>query len=534
MSRPACSWLSCLVLSSALVSGCATIKPGADYPRTPSTALAEPRQTPLGRQTAVWAAAHPDRSGFRILNNGVDGLLARIEMIDLATRTLDIQYYIFRLDDSGSLISEAILRAADRGVRVRILLDDGDTVPGDEKIVALDAHQNIEVRIYNPFVYRGHSNMLRAGEFALRGGSVDYRMHNKLFVTDNAIALTGGRNVGDEYFQIDAASYFGDVDLFAAGPIVRQMSDTFDEYWNGGPTVPVRALVPTAHDPAALQALRQALASFKRGVRAQGVDYIARLKSGEPVTGILAERQPLAWAKAQLVSDSPDKRRIARGDEWGSTSFKPVAEAMAQAQRELVIVTPFFVPGRDGVALLQSLRERGVRVRILTNSLAATPEPIVHSAYRRYRAQLLKMGVELYEVRSQLGSPRGSGTSSEVLTRHGHYSLHAKLFVFDRQRVFLGSMNFDKRSENINTEIGALIDSHELADQVTRRFDAIAQPLNSYALKLIPAQGGVPEHLNWLTYENGQAVVYDKEPAAGPWQRLWVDLMALYPFDGEL
>ncbi len=522
-----------LLALALLLAGCTSFIPGADVPKIATTALAEPRQTPLGRQAAAWAAGRPDQSGFRILNSGVDGMLARIEMIDAATRTLDMQYYIFRLDRSGGLVAAAILRAADRGVRVRVLLDDGDTAPGDERIYALAAHSNVEVRIFNPFAYRGHSSALRAGEFALRGGSVDYRMHNKLFVVDNAIALMGGRNVGDAYFQVDPEADVGDDDLFAAGPVVRRMSATFDEYWNSEKAVPVRALAAKWDDPAELRKLREVLIALQRETNAQGEDYKVRLKAGEPLAGIMAGRQTLAWATVQLVYDSPDKRSVIRGEEWGSTTFRSVMQAISQVKSELLIVTPFFVPGRDGMAALESLRRRGVAVRVLTNSLEATPQPVVHSAYRRYRPQLLADGVDLFEVRARLGSARGSGASDRI-AHSGNYALHAKLFVFDRQRVFIGSMNFDLRSENINTEIGALIDSPELAQLTASRFAAITRPENAYRVKLRSVDDGAAPTLEWLTREDGHPVTLDTEPARSAWQRLKVDLMGLFPLDDEL
>ncbi|MDE2455977.1 MAG: phospholipase D family protein [Burkholderiales bacterium] len=491
-------------------------------------------QTPLGQQTAAWAADRPERSGFRILTNGVDGMLARIEMIDAATRTLDLECYIFRLDESGGLIAAAMLRAADRGVRVRVLLDDGDTAPGDERIAALDEHPNIELRIFNPFAYRGHSNVLRAGEFALRGGSVNYRMHNKLLVADNAIALIGGRNVGDAYFQIDPESHFGDDDLFAAGPIVRRMSKSFDEYWNSAQAIPAAALAQAAPDRGApLRRLRASLLRPRPELEAKGLRYTARLKSGEPLAGILDQPALLAWGAAQLIVDSPDKRRVILGQEWGETAFEPVMQAMSRVKSELLIVTPFFVPGRKGMAVIEGLRRRGVEVRVLTNSLESTTELAVHSAYSRYRTQLLADGVKLFEVRAQLGSAAGSG-APQWMARSGHYSLHAKLFVFDRESIFIGSMNFDERSENINTEIGALIDSPDLARQTATRFEEITRLENAYAVKRVPGSDGHPPRLEWLTRKNGRLITLSKDPARSPLQRVKAGLMGLLPLDGEL
>src|SRR6202795_3060419 len=231
-----------VVVAAAFLAGCASLPPGSDFPKTPSSALAQPEETRFGRLFADAARKHGGNSGFRMLAVGVDGFLARMQMVNTAERTLDLQYFIFRADETGKLLSDAVLRAADRGVRVRVLIDDGETIAGDEQLAALDSHPQIEVRIFNPFAYRGHFIFFRALEFAFSGSRLDYRMHNKLMVVDNAIALIGGRNVGDQYFQIDPKTQFADDDVFAAGPIVKELSVTFDEFWNCAISIPVRAL----------------------------------------------------------------------------------------------------------------------------------------------------------------------------------------------------------------------------------------------------------------------------------------------------
>ena len=231
-----------VILIAAVLGGCATLPPGADFPKIASVALAHPEETRLGGLFAGAAQAHDGTSGFRIITVGVDGFLTRVQMIDAAERTLDLQYFIFRGDETGRLLTDALLRAADRGVRVRVLIDDGDTVAGDEQIIALDAHRAIEIRVFNPFAYRGHVTLLRTREFLFNASRLDYRMHNKLLVVDNAVALVGGRNIGNQYFQVDPESQFADDDVFAAGPIARQLSTTFDEYWNSRFAIPAEAL----------------------------------------------------------------------------------------------------------------------------------------------------------------------------------------------------------------------------------------------------------------------------------------------------
>ncbi|MDB5927817.1 MAG: phospholipase D/Transphosphatidylase [Betaproteobacteria bacterium] len=525
--------LACFMLVVAFVSGCATLPPGSDFPKTPSWALATSTETRLGRQFESAAREHGGKSGYRLLSAGIDGLTARAQMIDAAALTLDVQYYIFRNDKTGRLVADALLRAADRGVRVRVLVDEGERVAGDEQIELLDAHPKIEVRLFNPFAYRGHAKTVRSLEFMLNARRLDYRMHNKLLVVDNAAAIIGGRNIGDEYFQVDPESQFGDDDVFAGGPIARQLSATFDEYWNSALAIPVRALGNGRPSQAQLDTYRKELAEHRQALTADRTDYLGHIAKGEPFAGMVSGKLPLAWASAQLVYDSPEKRRVDKGERPGNLIYPPVIDTTQAVQSELLIVTPFFVPGPSGMELFKALRERNVRVRVLTNSLEATPELMAHSGYMHYRRPLLEEGIELYEVRAQLGTASGSGESPGMVA-YGRYALHAKLFVFDGTKVLIGSINFDLRSKHRNTEIGLIIDSPALAQQTSKRFAALVQPANSYELVLTRDQAMGPARLVWRTKDNGQMVEYDREPAGGEWRRAKVQLLTLLPLDPEL
>lgn len=516
-----------------LAAGCASLPPGSDYPKLPSAARHAPAASKLGHAFESAARAHPGQSGFRILSVGVDGFLARAQLIDAAESTLDLEYFIFRQDATGKLLTSALLRAADRGVRVRVLVDDGDTLDGDERLTALGAHPNIEIRIFNPFAYRGHQLAMRAFEFLLDSRRLDYRMHNKLMVVDNAVALIGGRNIADAYFQVDPDAQFGDDDVFTAGPMVGRLSQTFDLFWNSPLAIPARALAGGAPAAADLADYRRHLDAHTRALRDDGIDFAQRVATGEPLQSILAGRLPLVWATAELVYDSPEKKRVEDGEMVGKLMHRAVADVAAATQSELIIVTPYMIPGDSGVRLLAGLRARGVQVRVLTNSLEATPETEAHSGYMHYRRALLEDGVELFEVRALLGNPRGSG-ESRATARSTDYALHAKLFVFDRQKVYLGSMNFDERSQHLNTEIGLIIDSPELARQAAARFEAIAVPQNCYRVTLDADRPGGPAHLAWHTAEGGRAVVYDEEPARDAWQRMKVLFLSMLPLDGEL
>ena len=521
------------IAAFGLLGGCALLPPGSDFPKTASTALPDPDQTRLGRQFESSARDHDGTSAFRILSVGVDGFLARAQMINTAERTLDLQYFIFRQDETGQLLTDALLRAADRGVRVRVLIDDGDTLEGDEGIAALESHPQIEIRIFNPFVYRGHTVLFRAVEFAFTASRLDYRMHNKLLVVDNAIALVGGRNIGDQYFQVDPDSQFGDDDVFAAGPIVKQLSNTFDEFWNSAIAIPVDGLATGTQTGAALEAFRKSLDEHRREVKMDGTDYASRVATGEPLAGMIAGRLPLVWAQAQLVYDSPEKKRVTNGEMVGKLMHRSVADAAAAVQSELLMVTPYLIPGDAGMQMFKDLRKRGVLVRVLTNSLESTPELVAHSGYMHYRLPLVEDGVELYEVRALLGNARGSGQSLAA-SRSGNYALHAKLFVFDRQKVYIGSMNFDERSRSLNTEIGLIIDSRELAQQTAARFESIVGPENSYGLALQAHAVGGSSQLLWRTRENGSAIEYVREPARSEWERTKVNFLSLLPLEKEL
>jgi putative cardiolipin synthase len=521
-----------VALVLALLGGCASLPPGSSYPKISSHSLSEPQTTRFGHQFAPASDQHAGESGFRIFNVGIDGLLLRLEMINAAERTLDLQYYIFRGDESGRLLTEALLRASDRGVRVRVLVDDGESVAGDEQLFALAGHAGIEIRVFNPWAYRGHNRVIRGAEFILRHSRLDYRMHNKLLVADGSVGLLGGRNIGDQYFQIDPESQFADDDVFAAGPITRELSSEFDEFWNSALAIPAEALTHrNARDPAAASRNDRTIQAPK--LKSAGLNYAEKLATGEPLDGLMSGELTLIWAQAQFVSDPVDKKNLAAaGARVGDLMYKPVAEMARQVKSELIIVSPYFVPTRDELGLLKSHRQHGIRVRVLTNSLESNPETAAHAGYMHYRVELLRDGVQLHEVRSLLGSARGSGQSAQ-LSRYGNYSLHAKLYVMDSKELYIGSMNFDARSRRLNTEMGLIIHNTDLAQQQANRFEAMTRPENCYSVELQPGKES-SSRLAWHSYENGQPVDYDTEPARSPWQRAKARFLSLLPLDPEL
>lgn len=523
-------WIT--LLAAAVLSGCASLPPGSDFQKTATTALVHPALTPLGRKFDVAARKHDGNSGFRIIPVGADGFLIRMQMINAATRTLDLQYFIFHQDNTGRLLTDAVLRAADRGVMVRVLIDDGEMRAEDAQVLALTAHPLIKIRIFNPFSYRGHNPVLRSLDFITDAERLDYRMHNKLLVVDNTLALVGGRNIGDRYFQIDPDSQVADDDVFVAGPLTQKLSETFDDYWNSDMAIPVEALSPEKTSLAALIQFRGVLNERNSQLKTDGFDYVKRLASGEPFAGIMSGAQPLIWAQAQVVCDSPDKKEVEEGQMGGSLMQQPVEEAVLGVHSELLMITPYLIPGKDGMQIFKTLHQRKVRVRVLTNSLGSTPVLLAQAGFMHYQIPMLEEGIQLYEVRSLLGNTRGSG-ETKAISRYGNYSLHAKLYVFDRKKVFIGSMNFDQRSLHLNTEIGLIIDSPALAQQIAARFNEMVSPVNAYQLLLQPDNTGTPRLL-WHTSEDGKTVEYETEPARSAWQRFKADCLSLLPLDKEL
>ena len=529
------AWLMRLaaLLWVACTSACTTLPPGADYPRVASAAFHEPSQTHLGQAFVEAARQHDGESGFRLVPVGLDGFALLMQLIQSAERALDLQYFIFHGDNTGSLLTAAILDSADRGVHVRLLIDDGETLAGDERVLALVAHPRIEVRVFNPFRYRGHLDVLRGLEYSLDFARLDYRMHNKLLLADGAMAVIGGRNLSDPYFQVNPDGQFADDDVVAVGPVVPQLASVFDEFWNSALAIPSEALSGGRSTATDLERFRGQIAANRRAWNEQGADYLRRASTGALLSGLLDGQLPLEWSRATLIYDSPDKRKVSEGAMIGRLMHRAVAGAAEGVSSELIMVTPYLIPGEEGMRIFSDLRERGVRVRILTSSLEASSVMLAQAGYMRYRPSLVAEGVELYELRSLLGNARGSGENASM-AKYGNYGLHAKMFVFDRREIFIGSMNFDQRSMHLNAEIGLLIDSQALAGQIAARFDAMVRPANAYALALRPSADGSAPSLVWRTREAGADVEYDTEPQRVWGQRWMAHLLSWLPIDREL
>ncbi|MDB5743402.1 MAG: phospholipase D/Transphosphatidylase [Polaromonas sp.] len=437
--------------------------------RTVSTVLTDTASTQLGRALAPLAQAHPGLSGVVPLYEGLDAFAARVLLADAAERTLDVQYYIWHPDMSGTLLAEALHRAAARGVRVRLLLDDNNTSGLDPALAALDAHPNVEVRLFNPFV----SRRWRALDYLTDFPRLNRRMHNKSFTIDNQATITGGRNVGDEYFGAHPQMRFIDLDILAVGSVVREVSDDFDRYWSSASAYPVGSLFAPA----------PAVASEAQAIRASPVErepaahrYLRALVDSAFVQRLLARQLPLEWTRVRLVSDDPAKGLGLAPPE--ALVWQRLRRVLGQATREVQLVTPYFVPTAAGVDALAGLSAQGVQVSVLTNSLEATDVLVVHAGYAKWRVPLLTAGIGLYEMK------RGGMAPERALTGSSASSLHAKVFAVDDSRLFVGSFNFDPRSANLNTEMGLAIDSAALA-QAMRKAASLQVSALAYEVRLV-------------------------------------------------
>jgi putative cardiolipin synthase len=512
------------------LSGCSNLPPGAGYPKTRVVTVPLASPTQLGSNFRGAVASHDRSSGFHIFCAGVDGFLTRIELIRAAERSLDLQYYIFRGDKTGSVVRDALKEAALRGVHVRILVDDADTVAGDERLFDLAGVPNVEVRVYNPWSYRGHVRLFRHLEFLTHHSRLDYRMHNKLLIADQAVALAGGRNIGDQYFQVDPDSQFADDDVFTVGAALVPLQKSFDDFWNNDLAIPSEALYKASRAPNGTEPAAPPAASLEATA---GLHLGDKLAAGEPLKGLLSGNTALVWARAKVIYDSPDKKDVKEGLRAGRLMYGPVAEAASSVQHEMLMITPYLVPARSELKLLREQRSRQARVAILTNSLESAPELSAHAGYTHYRPALLRQGVELYEARSHLESTRGSGQSRRI-SEFGNYGLHAKLLVFDREHLYIGSMNFDRRSHSLNTELGLIIDSTELAQQTVMRFEGMTRPESAYTVRLSEPDNLNSTRLTWHCREQGRDVDHTREPAKNFWQRLQLYVLSLLPLDSEL
>lgn len=471
--------------------------------------------TPLDDLIGPIVTQRPGQSGLMLLAGNLDAFAVRALSARHAGRSLDLQYYIWQGDLTGRLLAGEILKAADRGVRVRLLLDDINAQGYDKAYLALDAHPNIAVRLFNPS--RNRQDVLRrAIEMLLRAVSATRRMHNKAWIADGRLAVVGGRNIGDAYFDADETSNFRDLDLLLLGEAVRQTEAIFDDYWNSGAVIPISALgKPRAGD---LSRLRDQLTGL--AAQEQARPYLDRVAQDPTVRAMLSGKEPVHWTNdAEVISDPPGKAAGEGQKDWLMRSVRPL---IVSARTDLELISPYFIPGEAGTDQLVKMARKGIRVSILTNSLAATDVTAVHGAYAHYRKSLVEGGVCLFELKPY------DSRSDVSLFGSSSASLHTKAFTVDGRHGFIGSMNFDPRSVSLNAEMGVVFEHGELVAEVREIFADETSPRKSYRIRIENGQ------LIWQDHSAGAARTLHGEPEAGIWRRLAAAIVGLLPIQSQL
>jgi len=500
---------ACAALALGLfIAGCATAP--LDFPKDYSEAVTGTGDTYLGKEVAKWTEVNPGKSGFYPLIEGLDALGARLALIDRAERTIDAQYFLMKPDSAGRLFARKLLEAADRGVRVRLLLDDIFTTVDDDAFVVLNQHPNIEIRLFNPIGRDGVYHLNYLGHFKL----ANRRMHNKSFTVDNQVSIIGGRNIADEYFELLTDAEFVDFDMLATGPVAAGVSGTFDRFWNHKLSVPVEALRKNKELPD----LETARANVDKDSIAASQSIYGRALDSLLLNDIIEDRVALFPAESMVVTDDPDKLLNKVSSEQ-KVLLTALAETIDDAVSEVVVITPYFIPGKNGVEYWRRIANKGVRVVIVTNSLASNNHVPVHSAYARYRHDMIDAGVELYEIRVDASQT----PSDDTKNAYDSLTLHTKLALMDRRYTLVGSLNLDPRSIDINTEFGVFIDNTDLAGDITER-----------VLEILPAIGyRVTENekgrLRWTTVIDGKQVVEKSEPQASGWRKFKAFLSRVLP-----
>ncbi|MFQ3230047.1 phospholipase D family protein [Reinekea sp.] len=484
--------------------------------RVESSALsiAEAEQTRLGSAIAPLSSQHQQLSGIRLLESPEDAFAARVLLAQNAQKTLDLQYYIWHEGITSAMLFEAITDAANRGVRVRMLLDDNGIAGLDEALSALDRLENVQVRLFNPFVQRRFKKLGFITDFS----RVNRRMHNKSFTVDNTVTVIGGRNIGDEYFGATSGILKQDLDLVAVGSVVNEVSVDFDKYWASASAYPIEGIVGSTKTSTYTTAeyMPAQLNNPERDV------YIRALKSSSLVTAIIAQEPLFEWKPTRMVSDDPSKG-IGKVDKEGLLMVK-LGEVMGAPESTVLLVTPYFVPTQQGVDIFTALAKTGVSIDVLTNSMQATDVLSVHAGYAKHRKELLEGGVQLFELRPstvdeesnimKLG-PFGSSASS----------LHAKTFAVDSQRLFVGSFNFDPRSMNLNTELGFVLESSTLAEKVEDEFSQRVRP-TAYQLIL-----DEDNKILWVESNGDKQTIHSTEPGMTLFSRAALAVFSALPIE---
>ena len=507
------------------VTGCSTL-PKHKIESIPETALqVDTAQTTLAQIIQPLQEQHPDLTGYLVLFEPLEALATRLSLIDKAEKRLDLQYYIWDNDKVGSLALHALIRAADRGVKIRLLIDDNNAKSTEGIFLALAQHPNIEVKLFNPYRFRKY----RALDMILDLKRINRRMHNKSFIADHQVALIGGRNMTNQYYNVSDNYQFSDVDVMLVGTAVKDISHSFDEYWSHEYAYKVQEVVKQSAHHLSYESLKRQLDEHYERVTVQ--NYLDLTSNSQAIDSLMSRDIQLDWVKAEVVKDSPDKIK-SKAKKKEHLNFQLI-QHLEQPEKNVDLISAYFVPEKKGAKMLTDLAKDGVKVRVLTNSFKANDVAVVHAFYGKYRQNLLEHGVQLYEFLPALNKndldkntedlAKKAKVSIKGLSRS---SLHAKLMALDEKQVFIGSFNFDPRSAYLNTEIGVLLNSPPLAQAVHTTMD---ENLSKYAYKLVLDAN---KKITWQRQTPQGPVIYTKEPRMKWWQRAGIKMLSWLPIEG--
>ena len=516
--------LNIVALTTVVLVVCSCAQLPKDYEAEKTTAVTGTEDTALGLRSIADRQGHLDESRVIPLIDGVDAFYARAVLVKSAERSLDLQYFLWHKDLTGQVLLKHVLDAADRGVRVRILLDDLDNQVLDPEFYALDTHSNISVRFFNPFATRDFKYI----DFFADTARVNRRMHNKSLTADNQYTIVGGRNIGDEYFDAQEDTNFYDFDVLVTGSAVHEVSEQFDIYWNHEAAVPVYAFKQNTATASDLERVRNNLTEHWES--ALESEYADDVRSADIAHALRGETYPAYTGGADVVYDDPDKGLGKPPEEIATMKdlMRPYLEAV---ERELILISPYYVPGDRGVKGAVDAVERGISVGVMTNSYTSTDSGVVHAGYSRYREPLLAGGVELYELKPTSRKDRPAGS----VAYKSAASLHTKVFIFDRETIFIGSLNLDPRSIDINTEMGIVFHSAEMASEMASSLDEKGLQ-HVYELKLVrspPESKGeyttYTWNIEWLERVDGETIRHTSEPGVGVWESFKLFFSGLAP-----
>ena len=507
-----------LIMGTVLfLVGCTALP--KNYPKPPSTAFKEYQSTSIGKMFDREAVKHPGKSGFDIIRYGRQAFTVRIAMTEMAEKSLDLQYYVWERDVTGRLLAYHVLKAAERGVKVRILLDDIGLEGRDNMIAAMDAHPNIEIRIFNPFAERNFYGLNFLTDF----DRLNHRMHNKTFLMDNSLVIVGGRNIGNHYFGVDDEMNFRDLDIFGAGPIVREVSNVYDYFWNGKWSVPIKALKDKTYTQ---EDLKNARALTEQKIAKDHYPYPLSSDVKKLRSQMTTIRNNLVWAPGKYVWNDPKQMKLDE-DQQSGTILEKLHRKLKTVKRSMTIESPYFIPRKNGTSVLKEMHKRGVKIRILTNSQSSNDVVAAFAGYEVYRKELVEAGIQMHELRPDAGGNLIINKKTSLAKVHS--SLHSKAMVFDEKTVFVGSFNLDPRSATINTEGGLYVESPALAKKILAYMSEGAKPENSY--RVVLDKNG---DLVWVAETDGKQEVYHTDPHTSGWDRLQADLIQAMPIEDQL